>query len=221
MAKNNHNEVTKAECEEAKVDPRWIRTRERLLGAGFALLGTAGTDGVSIDAIIASAGISKQTFYNHFKDREALTQALWLESRRRFTEKITRANAGVKSPALRLASAVAMYAALAIDEPAHVRFIARTHMGRALLDDANRSLEHDLGEGEAQGQFRLVDFADRATAAMFVVGVTWALVEQLLDTTDRCKAADICRHTLKLLLRGLGCKARECNTIAAQASAVL
>jgi AcrR family transcriptional regulator len=43
-------------------DQRWLRTRERLLKAGFELIGEGGAEGASIDALVARANISKQTF---------------------------------------------------------------------------------------------------------------------------------------------------------------
>lgn len=196
-------------------DPRWQRTRERLLRVGFELIGEAGAEGVSIDAIIASADISKQTFYNHFSDRDLFTQELWLESRRVFEMAVTRANAGVTDPARRVARGVATYARLAIDDPAHAQFIARTNIRRSVLENANEGLTRDLVDGVAQDRLRL----DKVTtAAMFVTGVTWALIAQILASDDLAESVAFCRQTLTMLLRGLGCSGDDAERIAIEAA---
>jgi AcrR family transcriptional regulator len=183
-------------------DPRWQRTRTRLLTVGFELLGEAGTEGVGVDAIIARAGISKQTFYNHFSDREAFAQELWLESRRVFGVAIARANAGVADPVQRVARGVATYARLAIDDPAHAHFIVRTKIRRSIIKNGNDGLERDLLEGAEQGRLQ-VDTV--ATTAMFVTGVTLMLMAQILDDTSPSSRASLCRENLTMLLQALGC----------------
>jgi len=207
--------ASESQTDKRAADPRWRRTRERLLKAGFELIGVAGADGVGIDAIVARAGISKQTFYNHFADRDLLTQALWLESRRIFEAAILRANAGVADPVRRLARGVAIYARLALDDPAHAQFVARTNIHRSLFEDANRGLDRDLLDGVAQGRLRL---GTVATAAMFVTGVTWTLITQILASDDAVQAIKLCQETLAMLLRALGCSEDEGACIATDAT---
>jgi TetR/AcrR family transcriptional repressor of mexJK operon len=47
-------------------------TRERLLRASTELFLERGYDAASIDAIIARAGVARQTFYNHFESKQSL-----------------------------------------------------------------------------------------------------------------------------------------------------
>jgi AcrR family transcriptional regulator len=201
--------------ERRMADPRWQRTRERLLRVGFELIGEAGAEGVGIDAIIDRAGVSKQTFYNHFADRDVLTRELWLESRRVFELAITQANVGLADPVQRLARGVAIYARLAIVDPAHAQFIARTNIRSGVIAAANRGLERDLADGIAQGRLRLDDVA---AAAVLVSGVTLTLIANILDSQDAAYSAALCRNTLALLLRGLGCDDEEGRRIAGDAT---
>ena len=196
-------------------DPRWRRTRERLLQVGFELIGEGGAEGVNIDIITARARISKQTFYNHFADRDMLTQELWLESRRVFTQAITTANAGLTDPVQRLARGVAIYARLAVDDPHHARFIVRTHIGRGMLDNGNHGLQRDLLDALGQGR---LSFDQLDTATRFVTGVTMALMLQILEVDQAQRRAALCAETLLMLLRGLGCGGADAALIAGDAA---
>lgn len=52
------------------------RTRESLLDAGAALAEEHGLAGMSVNMVVARAGVAKGTFYVHFKDRAAFVDAL-------------------------------------------------------------------------------------------------------------------------------------------------
>lgn len=51
-------------------------TREKILEAGQQLLLEHGYGGMSVDQVIASAGITKGAFFHHFKSKNALAQSL-------------------------------------------------------------------------------------------------------------------------------------------------
>ena len=51
--------------------------RDRLLGAGLELFGTAGYAATSIEGICATAGVTARHFYEHFTSREALLRAVY------------------------------------------------------------------------------------------------------------------------------------------------
>lgn len=52
------------------------RTRAALLNAGYTLAETTGLDGLSINALVDAAGVSKGTFFHHFGDRTTYLVAL-------------------------------------------------------------------------------------------------------------------------------------------------
>ena len=54
------------------VDGRIQRSRDRVLGAAFELLGQSGVVGFSVDEVSRRSGVAKTTIYRHFPSREAL-----------------------------------------------------------------------------------------------------------------------------------------------------
>jgi AcrR family transcriptional regulator len=51
-------------------------TRDRLVQCAFERFGRGGFHAVGLDQIIAEAGVSKQTFYNHFESKDDLILAV-------------------------------------------------------------------------------------------------------------------------------------------------
>lgn len=52
------------------------RTRDALLAAGVAVADRDGLAGMSVNRVVAEAGVAKGTFYVHFADRDAFVDAL-------------------------------------------------------------------------------------------------------------------------------------------------
>jgi TetR/AcrR family transcriptional regulator, transcriptional repressor for nem operon len=52
------------------------RTREALLAAGVEVVESDGIAGLSVNRVVAVAGVAKGTFYVHFGDRDAFVDAL-------------------------------------------------------------------------------------------------------------------------------------------------
>lgn len=52
------------------------RTRARLIEAGLALAEVTGLEGLSVNALVATAGVSKGTFFHHFVDRASYLVAV-------------------------------------------------------------------------------------------------------------------------------------------------
>ncbi len=52
------------------------RTRENLLQTGLALAERLGLEGLSVNAVVDAAGVSKGTFFHHFRDRVSYLVAL-------------------------------------------------------------------------------------------------------------------------------------------------
>jgi AcrR family transcriptional regulator len=59
-------------------------TREALLDAGLAVAGQHGLAGMSVNRVVAAAGVAKGTFYVHFGDRDEFLAAL----RQRFDDEV-------------------------------------------------------------------------------------------------------------------------------------
>jgi TetR/AcrR family transcriptional regulator, transcriptional repressor for nem operon len=79
-----------------------LKTREALLDAGAALAEEHGLAGVSVNMVVARAGVAKGTFYVHFKDRAAFVDAMHARFHARVEAAVEKAVAGLPSGAERI-----------------------------------------------------------------------------------------------------------------------
>jgi TetR/AcrR family transcriptional repressor of nem operon len=79
-----------------------LQTREALLDAGAALAEEHGLAGVSVNMVVARAGVAKGTFYVHFKDRAAFVDAMHARFHARVEAVVAGAIAGLPPGAERL-----------------------------------------------------------------------------------------------------------------------
>jgi AcrR family transcriptional regulator len=205
-----------AELERPRADPRRQRTREALLRAALELFGEKGLEGVSVDDIIAQAGVSKQTFYNHFLDQNVLALESWHFSRRGVEQAVARANAGITDPLQRLARGVAMYARLAMDEPRHARFATQMIPRDVGTDvELNAGVVADLSACLTAGRISVFSLE---MAVAFVIGMAVALMARILVDSNRTLAVMACQQFLSMLLRAFNVPAQEAELVAAQAA---
>lgn len=85
------------------------QTREALLDAGAALAERHGLSGVSVNMVVARAGVAKGTFYVHFKDRSAFVDAMHARFHARVEAAMAEAVAGLPRGAERLSRAFEVY----------------------------------------------------------------------------------------------------------------
>ena len=86
-----------------------MQTREALLDAGAALAEQHGLAGVSVNMVVARAGVAKGTFYVHFKDRAAFVDAMHERFHGRVQVAVDHAVAGLPLGARRLFCAAEAY----------------------------------------------------------------------------------------------------------------
>jgi AcrR family transcriptional regulator len=82
--------------------PGALQTREALLDAGAALAEQHGLAGVSVNMVVARAGVAKGTFYVHFKDRAAFVDAMHERFHARVQVAVDEAVAGLPPGAERI-----------------------------------------------------------------------------------------------------------------------
>jgi TetR/AcrR family transcriptional regulator, transcriptional repressor for nem operon len=85
------------------------QTREALLDAGAALAEEHGLAGVSVNMVVARAGVAKGTFYVHFKDRAAYVDAMHARFHASVQAAVDQAVAGLPPGAGRLSRASEAY----------------------------------------------------------------------------------------------------------------
>lgn len=197
-------------------DPRWRRTRAAIIDAGRRLFGQQSTDGVSVDELVRSARISKQSFYNHFPDKDALARELLRLARLELDRLVAEANTGQNDPARRLATGLAVYAERAIEDPSQGLLVGRLmHFDTSPLSEMNSQVVADIAAGLSQG--RLAVFTVE-TGVGFVLGVGEALVRKVVESPLRETAAVNCQQYTTLVLRAFGLSPLESEMIAAEAA---
>ncbi|WP_185965192.1 TetR/AcrR family transcriptional regulator [Glacieibacterium frigidum] len=195
-------------------DKRWVKTRERLVRAGFDLVGRQGIGALGVDEIVGLAGTAKQSFYNHFADRDAFLLELRRQSREIFETIVTRVNASVESPAERLAQGVSVHARMALLDPLHARFFANVAALTFTEEQAlNVGLVADLEAGRASGQFR---FGSIEAAVTITGAVTQVIVAHLLELEQDVLAVPMTQEMLAMLMRGLGAPSDAADQTAAR-----
>jgi AcrR family transcriptional regulator len=208
--------------EPLKMDRRVARTRAALLKAGQALFAARSIDGVSIDDIVAAAGVAKGSFYNHFADKEALAREVAGEVRRSVEALAAEVSAGVTDPAARVARALCGFVRLALEDPVGVRVGLKLFRGARIPDFAsNAGVRADVRAGLASGQFSGLS---QEAALLMAVGVVQMAVGRVLDPDspeppDRARVQALSRDLAAGLLRGLGLDFPTAKAIAAKAAA--
>jgi AcrR family transcriptional regulator len=94
---------------EAALPSRAAQTRASLLDAGAALAEGHGLAGVSVNMVVAQAGVAKGTFYVHFKDRASFVDAMHARFHERVQAAAEQAIAGLAPGGERLFRAVEAY----------------------------------------------------------------------------------------------------------------
>jgi TetR/AcrR family transcriptional repressor of nem operon len=85
------------------------KTYEALLEAGVRVAEREGLAGLSVNRVVAEAGVAKGTFYVHFVDREAFVDALHARFHARVRQAAAAATAGIPPGAGRIVAGVEAY----------------------------------------------------------------------------------------------------------------
>lgn len=155
--------------------------RKRLLDVATALIEEGGLDALSLREVARRAGVSHQTPYHHFGDRQAILAAIAAQG---FDELGARIGGVTEASSARgtaqLLGAGKAYVAFALERPAHFRLMFRPehvdlrHHPEALAagQRAHAALEAVVRACVDDKTFRRADQADAVT-------LTWALAHGL------------------------------------------
>ncbi len=72
-----------------------LRTREAILSAATELLAIKPIEAISINELVALAGVAKGSFYNHFPEKDSLANLASTHIRKQYQRKIMALNAGI------------------------------------------------------------------------------------------------------------------------------
>ena len=157
---------------------RRTANRAALLGAAEELFGARAISSVSVDEIVARAGVAKGTFYNHFADKEDLAAHLAVLIRRSVRDSIAKTKTISSDPAMHLAIAVASFLKLAREQPNRALIlITLQDEGVDAGAEINAPLRATLETGQSLGRFSFVDID---TALISVLGIVAAAIRVLI-----------------------------------------
>ena len=129
------------------------RTRAQIVDAGLVLLAERPPEGLTIDAIVETAGVAKGTFYYHFQSIEELVAAAGAKLADSFDELLTPSRLEVPDPIERIAFAFTKFLEKALDEPVWASACGPKRPSSRLRSAGIReNLKADLAEAMAQGR---------------------------------------------------------------------
>jgi AcrR family transcriptional regulator len=195
---------------------RKARTRAAIADAARRLFGRRPVDAVSIDDIVAEAGVAKGSFYNHFADRESLAAEVAKRIRAELDASVEAINCDIPDPACRMVRALSTYWRYALDEPEGAAALARIHGPEASPDAAQNALVvADIADGIARGRFRIPTLE---AGLMLAVGMGMVGMLRIVREPSPVLAVSIAQQLGQVVLRGLGLGEEEAAQLSAQAA---
>jgi AcrR family transcriptional regulator len=171
----------------ARIDPsrraqigreRRERTRQVLLTAAKRVFAEAPIDRLSVDDVVASAGLAKGTFYYHFRDFDALIVAIGEELAAEFDALLQPQRSTLATPAERLAWGLYAFLRRAEREPSWGRLVRHARFADdGAASGVREHLAADVAGTLAEG--RCAPFA-----APFAVRLVFTMALEYLDERD-------------------------------------
>ena len=187
------------------------RTRALLVDAAVRVIARKGAGAAAIHEIAAEAGLANGTFYNYFRDRDALLEATSLRLAERLHEDIAASRGAVEDPAERLAIGCRRFVLQALSDPVWGAALLRVwHASATPSAHAAAPLLADLRAGRRRGRLR---YASETAAVDLVQGTVLAGMRTVLDGRA---GAEHAAAVAALVLRGLGVPPRDADATAAR-----
>jgi AcrR family transcriptional regulator len=134
-------------------EERRARTRARLMQTAYQLFAIHGANAPTIDDVVAHAKVARGTFYNHFKTRDELFNAVADEIATSINAIITRAEAEIRDPVARLATSFRMFVHFATADPTRGWVLLRTMpLVGAVNKEMRVSVRSQFGAALASGR---------------------------------------------------------------------
>jgi TetR/AcrR family transcriptional repressor of nem operon len=163
------------------------RTYEALLDAGVAVAGQDGLAGLSVNRVVAEAGVAKGTFYVHFADREAFIDALHARFHERVADAAAAATAGTAPGAQWIVLGVEAYLDVCLADRAIKALALEARTDTALT--ASMAARHERAAAVAIPSFKAMGWPDARAAAQLLAAMTSELAVRELDAGRRLPAA--------------------------------
>jgi AcrR family transcriptional regulator len=185
------------------------KTRLRLLESALAVFTEKGPDVAVIDDFVAAAGVSRGTFYNHFKTTSELLLALATAMSDEVLQIVDPHVLGLEDPIQRVATGTRLYMQMALRYPLWGVFLTRvgTRIAtRGQLIDVY--LTRDL---ELAHKSKRVIVDSILVARDIVLGSIFYGIETMLTEPTRSNHPE---HIIQCVLIGFGLEPKEAKAIA-------
>lgn len=188
---------------------RRARTRACLVEAARRVLAEKGPDAPMIDDFIAEAAVARGTFYNYFKAREDVIQAVAQDVLDSLSLEIAAMLRGIKDPAERIARIVSYCIRKAGADPVWGRLMVRMVSSGPYLGNAmHREFVQDLKSGLASGR---LSFESMPAALDLVKGTSIFAMRSMARGMESQTHAE---QVAALTLCSLGLSRREATALA-------
>jgi AcrR family transcriptional regulator len=181
-----------------------MRTRASMLDAARRLIASRGCDAPTIDDFIKEADVARGTFYNHFKDRVEVIEAVAQQEMLQLKTEIASALSDVKDPPDRIAAIIHYCIGKSQRDPTWgglmVHMVATgPYLGNAMHEE----FAADLKAGLKSGRFRFRSL----TAALDVV--KGATLFAMRSMAKGLKEPELAEDLTALVLQALGVPSEE------------
>jgi AcrR family transcriptional regulator len=172
-------------------------TREALLDAGVAVAERHGLAGLSVNRVVAEAGVAKGTFYVHFEDRATFVDALHARFHARVEEAVVAATTELPPGSERIVRGAGAYLDTCLDDRAVKALALEARSDPSLA--ATMSERHERFALSAVPSFKAMGWPDATAASHLLAAMTAEIAVRELEAGRRLPAA---RRSLR---RFLGC----------------
>ena len=184
-------------------------TRARLIRAAAALFARRGVESTRINEITNEADLGFGSFYNHFKSKEQIVEAVLAETLAAHAAAVADLTRGIDDPAEVVAVAHRHFVDLAARDPDRASLLIRLDMSLDLaLGALGPFADEDIAAGVKAGRFAVTD---RRVAMLDTGGALLAVMREVLDGRA---PADAGRLHAEGVLRLLGLRDEDAREVA-------
>ena len=162
-------------------------TRDALLDAGVAVADAHGLAGLSVNRVVAAAGVAKGTFYVHFRDRTAFLDALHERFHGQVEQAVAAATAGTPPGAERIRRAAEAYLDVCLVNRAVKALALEARSDPSLISPM--AVRHDRFATAAIPSLRAMGWADASATAQLLAAMTAEIAIRELDAGRRLPAS--------------------------------
>jgi AcrR family transcriptional regulator len=174
------------------------RTRAALIDAIYQVVAQKAAESMTIDDIIATAGVARGTFYNYFQSRDEALLALAITLRDGMKQGMEGQTTSLDDPAERIAIALRQLLHRAIQDKTWGWVVFR--IGLAVNPFSELMEQGMLADLERGKQLKRLQFDDLQAAITLIRGTGWMALRNILNGQD---ALDYPEQVTKIILVAL------------------